>query len=338
MRMKASLCTLHTFIYVDAWVQVRCNSMPQEQLYRVLPVCCRSQRSQRAFCRWHVGAKREVWRCLGSRWRLPSQLRPFSLYKSQSTGRGSFFCLFVVCNIRFYFYTLILQAREISNDLLESEHGDYVANWLNAVTLERHFGSVEGARALLYKAIEATKDKPQKLFQYFLQFEREEGTREEVDRAIEAVVKRNAQLKPAAPATRKQRRQAEAAATTKATTADDPSSEPNAETNQSPADSKRPRAQQLHEPRAKKRKKRPKAAANGQQAATAAAAVGAAVGADGQQTASTAANADGQEATSSKEDRKLMPPPPPPAPRRTALGAAGVSRTGIYGRKPRILM
>lgn len=41
-------------------------------------------------------------------------------------------------------------------------------NWIEAARLERHFGSVENARALLYKAIGSKPAEAYDLFQYFV--------------------------------------------------------------------------------------------------------------------------------------------------------------------------
>lgn len=53
--------------------------------------------------------------------------------------------------------------------------------------MERHFGDLEQARCLLYKAVNAITDDPYEIFNALVQFEREEGTRDELDKALEVV-------------------------------------------------------------------------------------------------------------------------------------------------------
>lgn len=60
--------------------------------------------------------------------------------------------------------------------------------------MERHFGSVEQTRKLLYEAVNSVTDTPNDVFAYFVQFEREEGTRDHVDKALEKINKRFHQL------------------------------------------------------------------------------------------------------------------------------------------------
>lgn len=59
--------------------------------------------------------------------------------------------------------------------------------WIEASNLERIFGEVDNARTLLYKAINAQLTEPYALFEYFVQFEREEGTRQQVDIALQKI-------------------------------------------------------------------------------------------------------------------------------------------------------
>jgi preprotein translocase subunit SecD len=72
-------------------------------------------------------------------------------------------------------------------NLLSTDLETNVLAWLDAVRSERHFGSVENARNLLFQAINANLDEPYQLYEYFVQFEREEGTREQVDAALEKI-------------------------------------------------------------------------------------------------------------------------------------------------------
>lgn len=59
--------------------------------------------------------------------------------------------------------------------------------WIEAVRMERHFGSIENARSLLYQGANTRLNQAYDFFEYFLQFEREEGTREQVDLALEKI-------------------------------------------------------------------------------------------------------------------------------------------------------
>lgn len=79
------------------------------------------------------------------------------------------------------------KARKIWNDILASGSGHLAAAWIEAAFLERFFGSVKVARKLLYRAINSVSDHPYTAFDALIQFEREEGTLEELDKALEKV-------------------------------------------------------------------------------------------------------------------------------------------------------
>ncbi|WKY06866.1 hypothetical protein Q1695_006781 [Nippostrongylus brasiliensis] len=79
------------------------------------------------------------------------------------------------------------KGRHIWDDILASGGGRFADKWIEAVRLERQFGTVEGARKLLYKALNSVSDHPTVVFEYFIQFEREEGTLEQLDKALEKV-------------------------------------------------------------------------------------------------------------------------------------------------------
>lgn len=53
--------------------------------------------------------------------------------------------------------------------------------------MERHFGDLEQARCLLYKAVNANTDNSYKIYNALVQFEREEGSRQELDKALDFV-------------------------------------------------------------------------------------------------------------------------------------------------------
>ncbi|PIO76320.1 hypothetical protein TELCIR_01607 [Teladorsagia circumcincta] len=79
------------------------------------------------------------------------------------------------------------KGHQIWEDILASGGGRFADKWLEAVKLERQFGTVDGARKLLYKALNSVSDHPTVVFEYFIQFEREEGTLEQLDKALEKV-------------------------------------------------------------------------------------------------------------------------------------------------------
>ncbi|KAI1724998.1 prp18 domain-containing protein [Ditylenchus destructor] len=79
------------------------------------------------------------------------------------------------------------QARSVWNDILSSGCGNTAAAWLEHIQMERHFGDLVHARRLLYIAVNSVTDKPFDVFAALVQFEREEGTLEELDKAVEKV-------------------------------------------------------------------------------------------------------------------------------------------------------
>ncbi|CAK5106890.1 unnamed protein product [Meloidogyne enterolobii] len=77
------------------------------------------------------------------------------------------------------------RAREIWTELLKGENGPFA--WLEAISLERKYGDVEYARKLFYKALDNVNFHPHVIYSAFIQFEREEGNRSELDLALERV-------------------------------------------------------------------------------------------------------------------------------------------------------
>ena len=59
--------------------------------------------------------------------------------------------------------------------------------WVEAAELERRFGTIEAARTLLYRAINSVFENYEPLFDYFVQFERDEGNFEQVNRALKKI-------------------------------------------------------------------------------------------------------------------------------------------------------
>ncbi|VDO50259.1 unnamed protein product [Haemonchus placei] len=84
-------------------------------------------------------------------------------------------------------YSIYIKGKKIWDDILASGGGRFADKWIEAVRLERQFGSSDGARKLLYKALNSVSDHPNAVFEYFIQFEREEGTLEQLDKALEKV-------------------------------------------------------------------------------------------------------------------------------------------------------
>ena len=58
---------------------------------------------------------------------------------------------------------------------------------MEAISLERKYGDVEYARKLFYKALDNVNFHPHVIYSAFIQFEREEGNRSELDLALERV-------------------------------------------------------------------------------------------------------------------------------------------------------
>lgn len=93
-------------------------------------------------------------------------------------------------NYAYFLYTKLKKpddALEIWRNILKSGFGNKAEPWLELIKLERHFGTVKNARKLLYDAVNSVTDNPNEVFSYFVQFEREEGNRDEVDKALEKI-------------------------------------------------------------------------------------------------------------------------------------------------------
>ncbi|KAI3418936.1 hypothetical protein GPALN_008031 [Globodera pallida] len=91
-------------------------------------------------------------------------------------------------NYAYFFYTKLKkvdQARKIWNKMLEAEQSAFP--WLEAISLERAYGDTQYARRLFFKALDAVTYRQEEIFGRFVQFEREEGTREQLDLALARV-------------------------------------------------------------------------------------------------------------------------------------------------------
>ncbi|VIO94605.1 conserved hypothetical protein,hypothetical protein [Brugia malayi] len=97
-------------------------------------------------------------------------------------------------NHALFLYTSAKQpkkALKIWNDILASGSGHLATAWIEAANLERFFGDVNNARKLLYKAINSASDHPYTVFDALIQFEREVGSIDDLDKALQKV---NAQV------------------------------------------------------------------------------------------------------------------------------------------------
>lgn len=74
--------------------------------------------------------------------------------------------------------------RRLWEEMLHKGGGRFATVWLEYLQLERQFGDVENSRKLLYRAINSASDFPESVFYALLQFEKEEGTLDEYDRAV----------------------------------------------------------------------------------------------------------------------------------------------------------
>uniref|UniRef100_A0A914YEB3 RRM domain-containing protein n=1 Tax=Panagrolaimus superbus TaxID=310955 RepID=A0A914YEB3_9BILA len=90
-----------------------------------------------------------------------------------------------------YFAFYRLNNVELGRKLWKEILGSGIANkskwWIEAANMERRFGSVDGARTILYRAINSVFDNYEPLFDYFIQFERDEGNFEQVQKALKKV-------------------------------------------------------------------------------------------------------------------------------------------------------
>uniref|UniRef100_A0A1I7ZQ97 RRM domain-containing protein n=1 Tax=Steinernema glaseri TaxID=37863 RepID=A0A1I7ZQ97_9BILA len=85
------------------------------------------------------------------------------------------------------------KARDVLRDILASGGSTHPKVVVEAVTYERHFGrDMIRCRQMLYQAVNSVVENAYLLFDYFIQFEREEGT---LDELTKAVAKVNSQAK-----------------------------------------------------------------------------------------------------------------------------------------------
>ncbi|TKR67220.1 hypothetical protein L596_023405 [Steinernema carpocapsae] len=80
------------------------------------------------------------------------------------------------------------RARKVLEDIMASGGSTHPKVVIEAVTYERNFGmDISRCRQMLCEAVNWVSEDAEVLFEYFVQFEREEGTLEELDTALEKV-------------------------------------------------------------------------------------------------------------------------------------------------------
>ncbi len=73
----------------------------------------------------------------------------------------------------------VIEGRKVYNEILASGSGHLASAWLDAVRLERAYGTMATARKLFFRAVNSVSDEPNLIFEAFTQFEREEGIEHE---------------------------------------------------------------------------------------------------------------------------------------------------------------
>eukprot|EP00731_Ephydatia_muelleri_P021564 Em0014g155a len=83
-----------------------------------------------------------------------------------------------------YHYGNVEEVRSLWDGIM-SRHGKEAQYWLEYAQLERYCGELESCRKLLYRAVNSASDNPELVCETLLQFEREEGTVESYEEALE---------------------------------------------------------------------------------------------------------------------------------------------------------
>ncbi|CAI5447720.1 unnamed protein product [Caenorhabditis angaria] len=90
-----------------------------------------------------------------------------------------------------FFYARFLKnvekARPIWSDILASGFGKNAQKYIDAANFERQFGDAEHVRKYLNTALNSVSDDVNAIYQYYIQFEREEGTLEQLDAVLEKI-------------------------------------------------------------------------------------------------------------------------------------------------------
>lgn len=138
---------------------------------------------------------------MGRKRKIQKELRIFPIYQSETARRGE--------SLKSKRINQSFQALNVWKNILSTTWNADPYMWIEAVRMERHFGTIENARSLLYQGANSRLNQPYDFFEYFLQFEREEGTREQVDLALEKIseaASRQRQNKPRRNDNRKEQR------------------------------------------------------------------------------------------------------------------------------------
>ena len=73
------------------------------------------------------------------------------------------------------------KARKLWTDILSQGHSAYAASWLEYIALEKSYGDTKHLRKLYVKALAAVKDWPESIVSSWIDFERDEGTLEQME-------------------------------------------------------------------------------------------------------------------------------------------------------------
>ncbi|XP_063980205.1 squamous cell carcinoma antigen recognized by T-cells 3-like [Diachasmimorpha longicaudata] len=73
------------------------------------------------------------------------------------------------------------KCRSLWSDILSQGHSERAASWLEYITLEKCYGDTKHLRKLYQKALAAVKDWPESIANSWIDFERDEGTLEQVE-------------------------------------------------------------------------------------------------------------------------------------------------------------
>ncbi|KAE9551684.1 hypothetical protein FO519_005089 [Halicephalobus sp. NKZ332] len=105
-------------------------------------------------------------------------------YLVQNFGHGDLNFKKNYANFAFLFLKDVELGRKLWREILASGIGNKAKWWIEAAEQERRFGSADTARKLLYRGVNSVFEKPMELFDYFIQFEREEGTFDQMSKAL----------------------------------------------------------------------------------------------------------------------------------------------------------
>lgn len=73
--------------------------------------------------------------------------------------------------------------RRLWDEIMAQGNGRFAGVWLEYLQIERQYGDVEHSRKLLYKSLNSASDFPEYIFAALIQFESEEGSLDDYDKA-----------------------------------------------------------------------------------------------------------------------------------------------------------